>query len=196
VPANGGCCSRVKAALLLFAQSRSLLRHPSLMVRGKVIVLAAVMLVIGGLVAAEFLTADGMQAERPAPALPDQVLSGKRVTLGSLRGKPALINFWASWCPPCRQEAPELRRFDQSLHGRASLVGVAWNNDAASARKFIAQAGWRYPVLRDSSQSVGEAYGFTGLPATYVLDARGRIVDTLQGPQTAKTLRAALSAVH
>jgi cytochrome c biogenesis protein CcmG/thiol:disulfide interchange protein DsbE len=60
---------------------------------------------------------------RPAPALPTSVLVPPRVTVASLRGRPAAINFWASWCTPCRQEAPALERVARSLDGRARLVG-------------------------------------------------------------------------
>lgn len=114
--------------------------------------------------------------------------------LASLRGKPALVNFWASWCPPCRQEAPELKRFDKTLGSKANLVGVDWNDNADNAKKFISAAGWTYPVLRDSSQAVGSAYGLSGLPTTFVLNPRGDIVETLQGPQTAASLRQALAS--
>lgn len=165
------------------------------MTRGRTIGFGVVVLVVGGLVAAELLTSGEGTSAPPAPQLPDQTLSGPRVDLASLRGKPALINFWASWCAPCKEEAPELKRFDEGLAGRAALVGVDWGDSASNARDFIAKAGWTYPVLRDPSQQVGEAYGLNGLPTTFVLDADGDIVRTLQGPQTAQDLRRALASV-
>jgi cytochrome c biogenesis protein CcmG, thiol:disulfide interchange protein DsbE len=165
------------------------------MTRGRVIGLAAVVCVIGGVVAAEVLTAGDGTAPRPAPALPREVLAGPPTDLASLRGKPALVNFWASWCEPCREEAPELKRFDETLGNKATLVGVDWGDDADNAREFMAKAGWKYPVLRDPSQKVGIAYGFSGLPTTYVLNADGDIVQTLQGPQTTAKLQQALAAV-
>jgi cytochrome c biogenesis protein CcmG/thiol:disulfide interchange protein DsbE len=118
------------------------------------------------------------------------------VDLASLRGKPALVNFWASWCKPCQQEAPELKRFDETLGNKANLVGVDWNDTPSNARKFIADSGWQYPILRDPSQHVGYAYGLNGLPTTFVLNAQGQIVETLQGPQTAAKLRQALAAAN
>ena len=166
------------------------------MTRGRAIGVGLVVLVVGGLVAAELITAGGGASARPAPALPSQVLSGQRVDLASLRGKPALINFWASWCAPCKDEAPELKKFSEELHGRATLVGVDWGDAADSAREFIAKAGWHYPILRDPSQKVGTQYGLNGLPTTFVLDADGNIVQTLQGPQTAATLNRALTAAQ
>lgn len=166
------------------------------MTRGRAIGLAVVALVIAGVIVAEIVTAGGGTASRPAPELPDQVLSGPRVDLASLHGKPALVNFWASWCDPCKEEAPELKRFSESLGDRATLVGVDWNDSADSAREFIKTSGWRYPILRDPSQEVGTQYGLNGLPTTFVLDRGGNIVRTLQGPQTVATLNDALSAAE
>ena len=161
--------------------------------RGRIIGLGLVLAAIGGVVAVEIATSGG-QAPRPAPALPKEVLSGHRVDLESLHGKPALINFWASWCAPCKQEAPELRRFAEQIGHRATLVGVDWNDRPENARAFIAQSDWRYPVLRDSSGEVGNAYGLNGLPTTFVLDSSGHIVQKLQGPQTASSLSQALAS--
>jgi cytochrome c biogenesis protein CcmG, thiol:disulfide interchange protein DsbE len=163
------------------------------MTRGRIIGLGLVLAAIGGVVAAEIATSGG-QDTRPAPALPTEVLSGHRVDLESLRGKPALVNFWASWCAPCKQEAPELRRFAQQVGHRATLVGVDWNDRPENARAFIAESDWRYSVLRDSSGEVGNAYGLNGLPTTFVLDPSGHIVQKLQGPQTASSLSQALAS--
>jgi cytochrome c biogenesis protein CcmG, thiol:disulfide interchange protein DsbE len=164
------------------------------MTRRRLIGTALVLLAIGGVVAAEIATSGSGQSTRPAPALPKQVLAGPRVDLASLRGKPAVINFWASWCAPCRQEAPELRRFAGQIGHRATLVGVDWNDRPDNARAFITESHWHYPVLRDPSGSTGTAYGLNGLPTTFVLNARGQIVQKLQGPQTTSTLNAALTA--
>ena len=166
------------------------------MTRGRAIGLGVLACVVVGVVGAELLTAGGSSSARPAPQLPDQVLAGPRVDLASLRGKPALVNFWASWCKPCQQEAPELKRFDQTLGNRANLVGVDWNDTPSNAMKFIADSGWQYPILRDPSQHVGYAYGLNGLPTTFVLNAQGEIVETLQGPQTAAKLRQALASAN
>jgi cytochrome c biogenesis protein CcmG, thiol:disulfide interchange protein DsbE len=164
------------------------------MTRGRVIGLGIVLLAVGGLVVAEIATS-GDNSGRPAPQLPTQVLSGHRVTLASLHGKPAVINFWASWCGPCKKEAPELERLAQGLHGTASLVGVDWNDSTANARSFVSENHWSYPVLRDGAGEVGNAYGLTGLPTTFVLNPQGDIVETLRGPQTTESLQAALSSV-
>ncbi len=100
---------------------------------GGLLALAAVAAVIVG----EIATSGTGAAKRPAPQLPTQVLRGPGVDLASLRGKPALVNFWASWCDPCKQEAPELERFAKTADGRAELVGVDWNDTTANAKAFL-----------------------------------------------------------
>jgi cytochrome c biogenesis protein CcmG, thiol:disulfide interchange protein DsbE len=154
----------------------------------------AVLAVIVALVAAVLLSGSSGGGEgKPAPELPRQVLVPPRQTLASLRGKPAAVNFWASWCEPCRKESPDLQRLYRSLHGRAGLVGVDYSDAAGSAHDFIDQHGLEYPMLSDPDGKVGDRYGVTGLPATAIIDSRGRIVELLRGPQTAATVRNALS---
>ncbi len=153
----------------------------------------AVVLVVG-LIAFELASTGSGEKREPAPALPAAVLQGPKTTLADLRGKPALVNFWASWCDPCRQEAPELERFNRSLHGAAALVGVDYTDRSANARDFIKKYGWTFPVLSDPDGIYGARYRFSGLPTTVVLDPRGRIVETLRGPQTAADLRQALAS--
>jgi cytochrome c biogenesis protein CcmG/thiol:disulfide interchange protein DsbE len=151
-------------------------------------------LVIGALAVLELATSGGGgdSGRRAAPALPAAVLTPPRATLASLRGKPALVNFWASWCGPCDKEAPELRRFSRGLRGRGTLVGVDWNDGLGGARKFIHKNSWTFPNLRDGDGIVGNRYGLSGLPNTFVLDSDGRIVKVLRGPQTVAGLEAAL----
>jgi cytochrome c biogenesis protein CcmG/thiol:disulfide interchange protein DsbE len=156
--------------------------------------LAAVAVV--GLIAFEVLSAGSSGRAKPAPPLPSAVLQAPKATLAGLRGKPALINFWASWCDPCRKEAPELERFDRSLHGAGRLVGVDYTDRADSAQGFIHQYGWTFPVLSDPNGTYGARYEFSGLPTTIVLDSRGRIVQTLRGPQTVADLRGALKSAQ
>src|SRR5216684_2781652 len=98
---------------------------------------------------------------RAAPALPSRVLVGPRVDIASLRGRPAIIHFWASWCGPCVKEAPQLERLAGELHGRATLVGVDWSDNPGSAAGFVRRFHWTFPVLVDSSGEVGNAYGLT-----------------------------------
>lgn len=149
-------------------------------------------LAAAALIAFEALTAGSGSATRPAPPLPTAVLQPPPATLAKLRGRPALVDFWASWCGPCRKEAPELARLGRSLHGSAALVGIDYTDSEGSARAYLRQFGWTFPVLSDPDGIYGSRYGIDGLPTAFVLDPRGRIVGVLRGPQTVGSLRAAI----
>jgi cytochrome c biogenesis protein CcmG/thiol:disulfide interchange protein DsbE len=117
------------------------------------------------------------------------------VSIASLRGHPVLINFFASWCHPCQQEAPALARFAASPAGQGHLVGVDTGDTSVNdAKQFVARYGWGFSVLDDANSTTANDYGLSYLPTTYVVDADGRIVKKLLGPQTVASLAAALKA--
>jgi peroxiredoxin len=152
---------------------------------GPVVRLAALIFAVAGAVVVLALVLPGSRSEgRFAPQLPTRVLSGSSVTLASLRGKPTLVNFFASWCASCIREAHDVQRAYQKLGERANLVSVAWDDRRTETLRFVERYRWTMPVLEDSSGLVGNAYGISGLPVTFVLDANGRVVKRLSGPQT------------
>jgi cytochrome c biogenesis protein CcmG, thiol:disulfide interchange protein DsbE len=152
---------------------------------------------VAGLVLVELLSGGGSEpGGRTAPTLPREVLTPPRVTLASLRGRPVIVNFWASWCGPCKREAKHLAALSHRLGGRAVLVGVDWNDGASGARGFIRHYGWTFPNLRDASGTVGNDYGLSGLPNTFVIDSHGRIAKRLIGPQTVASFEHALRSVE
>lgn len=163
--------------------------------RGRRLLLVAIVL-IGGLVALELATSGGGHGDSDrtaAPELPANVLVAPAVSLDSLAGKPAVVNFWASWCDPCREEAAHLRRYAENARGRAAVVGVNWTDELKGARAFIREYRWTFPNLRDSDGDIGNEWfqatgSVTGLPVTYVLDGEGRIASVLRGPQTEATI--------
>jgi cytochrome c biogenesis protein CcmG/thiol:disulfide interchange protein DsbE len=149
--------------------------------------------VVAAIVVAELASGGGSEATgRAAPPLPPKALRPPAVDLAALRGKPALVDFFASWCEPCAEEAPTLRELSASLGGRATVVAVDWDDAGGPARAFVKKHGWDFPVLADTSGAAGEKYGLVGLPTSFVLDPRGRIVATFRGPQSEARLRQAL----
>jgi cytochrome c biogenesis protein CcmG, thiol:disulfide interchange protein DsbE len=159
--------------------------------RARWVVVAGV--AVAAIVAAELASGGGStDTGRAAPPLPAKALRPPGVDLAALRGKPALVDFFASWCEPCAEEAPTLRKLSASLAGKANVVAVDWDDAGSSARAFVREHGWTFPVLADTSGTAGESYGLVGLPTSFVLDSRGRIVATFRGPQSEAKLRRAL----
>jgi cytochrome c biogenesis protein CcmG/thiol:disulfide interchange protein DsbE len=122
------------------------------------------------------------------------VLVPPKATLTSLRGEPAAINFWASWCAPCREEAADLQRLAGSLPDHTRLVGVNWSDNAEWARSYVDEYGWTFPNLRVPNGTVGDEYGLVGLPMTFILDSHGKIVQVMRGPQDEASVREALES--
>lgn len=154
--------------------------------------LAAVALAVG--IGAELLSGKADDSARAAPPLPTTALQRPAVSVAGLRGKPALVAYFASWCGPCAEDAATLRRVAASVGGRARVVAVDWDDESAAGRAFVERHHWPFSVLADPSGSAGESYGIGGLPTSFVLDPEGRIVATLRGPQPAALVRRDLLA--
>jgi cytochrome c biogenesis protein CcmG/thiol:disulfide interchange protein DsbE len=118
----------------------------------------------------------GQAVDAPAFDLPRLDAAGS-VSLASLRGKPAVINFWASWCKPCEEEVPVLEQTWRQ-HRRDGLVvlGIDSQDFTGDARKFARDNGISYPIVHDGPGSTMRAYDLTGLPETYFLDRNGKLV--------------------
>ncbi len=136
---------------------------------------------------------------RLAPQLPrERLLGPASTTLASMLAadghRPLAVVFWASWCGPCEREAPAVERFSQSPAGRGRIVGVDWSDALAGARTFLARHAWTFPNVRDAEGTVGNEYRMRSLPTTFVIDGAGHIRSVLRGPQSERSLEAALRA--
>jgi cytochrome c biogenesis protein CcmG, thiol:disulfide interchange protein DsbE len=111
--------------------------------------------------------------DAPLPALD----GGVARTLANYRGDGyVVVNFFASWCDPCSEEAPLLNRLQRRLAGHGTIVGVAWNDATEDTRRFVRAHHVAYPVVRDVEGEFAEAYGVKGMPETFVIDPKGRVV--------------------
>ncbi len=111
--------------------------------------------------------------------------SGQHVSLAGFAGRPLIINFFASWCPPCKRETPLLAKFYAEHGGRDLIIGIDANDQAAAAEKFVQAAGVTYPVGVDPFPApVTTSYGVYALPQTFFLNARHRIVKHVIGGVT------------
>ena len=116
--------------------------------------------------------------------------TGKTVSLQDLRGKPVVVNFWASWCPPCLEEHPALLQAARTLGADVHFVGVAYEDSEESILGYLRRQGAAYPTLLDPGSRTAIAYGVFGVPETFFLDAGGVVAAKFVGPLTAEALAA------
>ena len=111
-----------------------------------------------------------------APDFTLRALDGPNVRLQELRGRVVLVNFWATWCGPCRQEMPHLNRLYEKYRGSGfQLLGVNIDEDARAATELAAKLGVKFPVLLDTDKKVSRLYDMSAMPATIVIDRDGKV---------------------
>lgn len=122
---------------------------------------------------------------------------GRTVSLASYRGDPVIINFFASWCPPCKRETPMLARLYVASKGRIDVIGVDANDSTAPALRFLRAAGVRYPVAFDPyPASTTTSYGVLGLPQTFFLNAQHRVIKHVIGQLSMAQLTAGAALMN
>ena len=128
----------------------------------------------------------------PAPDISLPPLGGgAERSLSDWRGQVVVLNYWASWCEPCREESPLLERWHQRISKRGGTVlGIDVLDVTSDAQDFVERYGMTYPQLRDKDGSTQEEFGVIAYPETFVLDRQGRIVATRRGPVDDEFMRA------
>jgi thiol-disulfide isomerase/thioredoxin len=117
-----------------------------------------------------------------APALQAQDLLGKPVNKDNWAGKVVLVNFWATWCPPCREEIPELLRLKKEYKDRLEIVGISEDDDPPEkVLKFARQQGMTYPIVMATPELIESYGGVPALPTSFLIDTQGRVVQKHSG---------------
>jgi cytochrome c biogenesis protein CcmG/thiol:disulfide interchange protein DsbE len=139
--------------------------------------------------------AAGKPVEAPVATLP-RLKGGGTSSLAQYRGKPVLLNAWASWCPPCKSEIPLLERTHRRMaEAGGTVLGIDVQDDRASALRFLRSKGVTFPSLRDRDRHYVQELGVTGYPETFLIDRKGRIVALNRGPVTQAWLDANLPKI-
>ena len=131
---------------------------------------------------------------RLAPAFELQTLDGGLASLGGYRGRPVLVNFWATWCVPCKEEMPALQA-EATAHPDLVVLGVDNVESAVKVNAFVEQLGVRFPILLDQDGSVLERYQVVALPTTFFVDRAGVLRSIYRGPLAANILRDSIAAI-
>jgi DsbE subfamily thiol:disulfide oxidoreductase len=117
-----------------------------------------------------------------APDFTTKNLDGEEVSLSSFQGKTVLLNFWATWCPPCRAEMPSMQVLYEELRDEGiELVAVDLQEPERTVKKFIEEHGYTFPILLDSRGTVGAQYGVRSIPTTFIINAEGYAIAQLVG---------------
>jgi cytochrome c biogenesis protein CcmG, thiol:disulfide interchange protein DsbE len=160
-------------------------KRPGVIVAAILGALLAGLLVFGLVQQGDDRTLDAAIRDGQRPAAPDRelpLLAGSGTgSLAEHRGKVVFLNFWASWCQPCREEIPLLREFQSDLGERGTVLGVTFKDDPEASRRFAERYGLNYPSLRDSKLELAPEYGTRALPETFVIDPQGRVVAVARG---------------
>jgi peroxiredoxin len=160
------------------------------MTRKLMLLIAFLVLVhITGILPGDSAKADlpGLAVGIEAPDFQLKDLQGHTVKLSDFRGKKVMLNFWAPWCPPCKQEMPEMQKFHEAAGNEVSILAVNIDPQYNSA-KFLGKMGITFPILLDGEDKVNTQYGVMTIPTTFFIDEKGIIQDKYLSAMEAETM--------
>lgn len=137
----------------------------------------------------------GISIGKTAPDFELQDLSGKNVKLSDFRGKNVILNFWASWCPPCREEMPEFQRIYAENSDSLAVIGINLQESKENADAFVKKLGITFPILLDPNARVKDMYNVFTQPVTYFIDKDRKIVDKKFGPLTSEEINEKIAKI-
>jgi cytochrome c biogenesis protein CcmG/thiol:disulfide interchange protein DsbE len=124
-----------------------------------------------------------MEIGKPAPDFVLEDAEGKTWKLSSLKGQVVFVNFWATWCKPCRDEMPSMEALNKAMAGQPfQMLSIVFNDDLDMANSFARGLGATFPVLANPSPELTEAYMITGVPETFLIDTNGILRHKFIGP--------------
>lgn len=142
------------------------------------------------------LRAPAPAVEHPAPDFTATLLNGESFSLGAMQGTPVVLNYWATWCGPCRAEMPALQNASENYAGRVKFVGVNQGEVATTINPFVEQMGITFPIALDKEQAIGaDLYNVKGMPTTFFIDAGGTIRRVWMGEMNAITLEEGIAQI-
>ena len=137
--------------------------------------------------------------EPPAHIAPDFLLmdmEGNEVTLASFFGKPIVLNFWASWCGPCKMEMPEIQKFYEKYGQEIHFLLVSVDDSLDTAKNFIVDSGYTFPVYFDTTSMGAYAYGASSIPLTFFIDAEGNLTAYYMGAMSESILQQGVDMIY
>lgn len=126
-------------------------------------------------------------------------LTGEEVTLSSLRGKIVIVNLWATWCPPCRQEMPHMQKFYEKHQEEVEILAVNLTSEDYGTEKvaeFVSEFSLTFPVLLDQTGEIGKLYEVYTIPTSYIIDKEGMIFQKIIGPMDEEYMEQLITALN
>ena len=133
----------------------------------------------------------------PAPDFTLQTVEGESLSLSDLKGQAVVLNFWATWCPPCRAEMPELQAAYEDLgEGGLVVLGVNQGEEPAVVQAYLDELGLTFPVVIDANFAVSDLYSVNSIPSTFFIDRNGVIRDIVIGQMNTALLRERIKSIY